>query len=194
MLERLQDLPAGNSGGSTVATRRLRDQSPAASTQFFAQPDVRLIEELTSTPTSIWSAPGGCAARGPGPGGRRADSPAASRADACQQALLTWCYTGEREAGAGRLYRLHPGDRRRGSLVAHRDNMPVEGLALTTTWQPGALIRDLYRLEMPWPQPSPAYRLLVRLPYDAEAAVPLMALPDGTTTDHLSFPLQVEGD
>ena len=71
--------------------------------------------------------------------------------------------------------------------------MPVEGLAPTTTWQPGALIRDPYRLEMPAAAQPGAYRLLVGL-YDAEGSRSPMALPDGTTTDHLSFPLQVEGD
>ena len=33
-----------------------------------------------------------------------------------------------------------------GSLVAQQDNLPVEGLAPTNTWTPGAVIRDPYRL------------------------------------------------
>ena len=78
-----------------------------------------------------------------------------------------------------------------GQLVAQQDNLPVEGLAPTDTWQPDRLIRDPYRLTLP-PNASPGlYELLVGF-YDADGRRTL-TLPDGTTADHLSLPIEVAG-
>jgi len=80
-----------------------------------------------------------------------------------------------------------------GGLVAQQDNLPVEGLAPTTTWQPGTLIRDPFRLDIPGETPPGDYRLLVGL-YDEAGNRAPMLLPDGTVDDHLSFPLRVDKD
>jgi len=49
-----------------------------------------------------------------------------------------------------------------GALVAQQDNLPVEGLAPTNTWQPNTPIRDPYVLQIPADAAVGEYRLLVR--------------------------------
>ena len=78
-----------------------------------------------------------------------------------------------------------------GALVAQQDNVPVEGLAPTDTWTPGELIRDPYRLMLPQDLAPGVYQLLVGL-YDADGRR-TVTLPDGTETDHVAFPIRVEG-
>jgi hypothetical protein len=77
-----------------------------------------------------------------------------------------------------------------GQIVAQQDNIPVQGLAPTNTWQPGAVIRDPYRLAIPADLPPGAYRLIVGF-YDAGGRL-VWTLPDGTTSDHVSFDVNVE--
>jgi hypothetical protein len=77
-----------------------------------------------------------------------------------------------------------------GQLVAQQDNVPVNGLAPTNTWQPHVTIRDPYRLTLP---PAPAagdYTLLIGM-YDG-AGRRTLTLADGTRADHLAFPVRVD--
>jgi hypothetical protein len=77
-----------------------------------------------------------------------------------------------------------------GTLVAQQDNVPVEGLAPTNSWKPGALIRDPYRLSLPADLAAGSYQLSIGM-YDAEGRQTI-TLPDGTQTDHMSFPIQID--
>jgi len=81
---------------------------------------------------------------------------------------------------------LDPG----GQLVAQQDNLPVEGLAPTNTWQPGALIRDPYRLTVPAAAAPGEYSLLIGM-YRGNERRPI-ARPDGTVRDHLTLPVAVQ--
>jgi hypothetical protein len=76
-----------------------------------------------------------------------------------------------------------------GELAAQQDNLPVQGLAPTNTWQPGVLVRDAYQLAIPAAAVAGDYRLIVGL-YTAAGRVPL-TLPDGATADHLALPVIV---
>lgn len=73
-----------------------------------------------------------------------------------------------------------------GALVAQQDNLPVQGLAPTDTWAPGAVIRDPFALALP--QAAGDYRLLVGL-YDAAGTRATLTLADGRTTDALELPI-----
>jgi hypothetical protein len=53
-----------------------------------------------------------------------------------------------------------------GLIAAQRDSEPGGGLALTTTWEPGAIITDNHGVLVPFGTPSGQYSLLVGL-YDA---------------------------
>ena len=77
-----------------------------------------------------------------------------------------------------------------GRLVAQQDNLPVEGLAPTTTWQPQTAIRDPYRLSLPPELPAGDYALRVGM-YDG-AGRRTLTLADGTSADHLSLPVHVD--
>ena len=77
-----------------------------------------------------------------------------------------------------------------GRLIAQQDNLPVQGLAPTTTWQPQAAIRDPYRLSLPTDLPPGDYDLQVGM-YDS-AGRRTLTLPDGTSADHLSLPVHVD--
>jgi hypothetical protein len=77
-----------------------------------------------------------------------------------------------------------------GQVAAQQDNLPVQGLAPTNTWQANLVIRDPYRLAIPAELPPGAYRLIVGL-YDASGRL-MWTLPDGTTHDHLSFDVNVK--
>jgi hypothetical protein len=77
-----------------------------------------------------------------------------------------------------------------GNLVAQQDNWPVQGLAPTDTWQPGALIRDPYQLSLPANVTPGNYALWVGL-YD-ERGRAVLTLADGSETDHLSLSVTVE--
>ncbi len=79
-----------------------------------------------------------------------------------------------------------------GQLVAQQDNWPVEGLAPTDSWQPGAIVRDPYRLELPDNAPAGDYRLLVGL-YDSGGRQKLTPA-NGEQSDHLALPVVVADD
>ena len=65
-----------------------------------------------------------------------------------------------------------------GRLIAQQDNLPVQGLAPTDTWQAGTPIRDPYRLVLP-PDTVPGdYDLQVGM-YDSQGRRTL-TMPDGT--------------
>jgi len=72
-----------------------------------------------------------------------------------------------------------------GRIVAQQDNVPVMGLAPTDTWQPGVIVRDPYRLEIPASAAPGLYELQIGL-YNAAGRLPV-TLPGGTVTDHLTL-------
>ncbi|CAN5848038.1 hypothetical protein BH10CHL1_BH10CHL1_19390 [soil metagenome] len=76
-----------------------------------------------------------------------------------------------------------------GNMVAQQDNPPNQGRSPTNLWTPNELVRDPYQLAIPVDAQSGAYKLLVGL-YDAKGRRTL-TLPDGTSSDHLSFNLDV---
>ncbi len=76
-----------------------------------------------------------------------------------------------------------------GQMVAQQDNLPVNGLAPTTSWAAGTMIRDPYQLALPANLPAGRYQLLVGL--YTEAGRRTWHLPDGTTADHVTFQLDV---
>jgi hypothetical protein len=77
-----------------------------------------------------------------------------------------------------------------GALVAQQDNLPVTGLAPTDTWQPGAIIRDPYRLALPAAAAGGPYEVRVGMYRDDERQT--VVLPDGTEQDHLSLMVDVQ--
>jgi hypothetical protein len=77
-----------------------------------------------------------------------------------------------------------------GRLAAQQDNLPVQGLAPTDTWQPGVVIRDAYRLNLPADTALGVYSLHVGM-YDA-AGRRMLHLPDGSDADHLALRVQID--
>jgi hypothetical protein len=77
-----------------------------------------------------------------------------------------------------------------GQLVAQQDNVPVNGLAPTNTWQAGATIRDAYRLALPPALATGDYTLMVGM-YD-DTGRRMLTLADGTRADHLALPVRVD--
>ena len=77
-----------------------------------------------------------------------------------------------------------------GLLVAQQDNLPVEGLAPTNSWQPNTIIRDPYRLTIPADAAPGAYQLLIGLYTDAGRRQ--LTLADGTQSDHLSLTVNIQ--
>jgi len=78
-----------------------------------------------------------------------------------------------------------------GRLVAQQDNLPVMGLAPTDTWQPGVVVRDPYRLELPPGTPPGDYRVIVGL-YTAQGRVSLR-LADGSQGEFVRIPVTLPG-
>lgn len=76
-----------------------------------------------------------------------------------------------------------------GQLVAQQDNLPVNGLAPTNTWQLGITIRDPYQLTIPASAAPGRYRLLVGLYNDRGRLA--WTLPDGTKADAVPFEVDV---
>ena len=74
-------------------------------------------------------------------------------------------------------------------LIAQQDNLPVEGLAPTNTWQPQTVIRDPYRLLIPENAPEGTYRLHIGL-YNEDGR-PMLQLPDNRVQDYLEFPISI---
>lgn len=77
-----------------------------------------------------------------------------------------------------------------GALLAQQDNLPVRGLAPTSTWQPGVVIRDPYELTLPAAARPGVYRLWAGM-YDASGRQTIR-LADGTQHDHWSFDVRAE--
>jgi hypothetical protein len=73
----------------------------------------------------------------------------------------------------------------KGSLVAQTDTQPGDGLAPTTTWEPGEVLVDRYGLLLPEDLPPGAYALIVAA-YHAATGDRLSVLADGQLAgDHL---------
>ncbi|MCB0184368.1 MAG: hypothetical protein KDE31_08890 [Caldilineaceae bacterium] len=77
-----------------------------------------------------------------------------------------------------------------GQLVTQQDNLPGAGLAPTTSWQPGVVIRDPYRLAVPTTVPPGRYQIHVGL-YTADGRVALQ-LPTGTSADRVVFDVEIQ--
>ena len=60
-----------------------------------------------------------------------------------------------------------------GTLVAQKDNWPVNGLWPPTCWQAGEIIVDPYAIPLPADLPAGTYSLLVGL-YDADTNIRLL--------------------
>ncbi|MFO7635248.1 MAG: hypothetical protein R6W76_22070 [Caldilinea sp.] len=76
-----------------------------------------------------------------------------------------------------------------GQMVAQQDNLPVNGLAPTDTWTPGAPVRDAYALAIPANAPVGLYELHIGLYNDAGRQV--VDLPDGASDDHVTVTVEV---
>jgi hypothetical protein len=74
-----------------------------------------------------------------------------------------------------------------GAMIAQQDNAPVNGAAPTDAWQPGARVRDPYRLTLPPNAPPGPYTLHIGM-YDAQGRQ-TMLLADGAQADHLALPI-----
>lgn len=173
---------------------------PSHAAQYFAQPEVKMIEEQQ------W---GACRlARVQRPAAQPlarfdvAGGPIVLRSVAVERAkvgeavavVLYW----ESEAPVAESYTVftHLVDAA-GQLVAQQDNLPVTGLAPTNTWQPGTLIRDPYRLTSsvtvdPTVDPTVVpgdYHVLVGL-YNT-AGRRTVTLADGSTADQISIPVRL---
>ena len=77
-----------------------------------------------------------------------------------------------------------------GNLVAQQDNLPVQGLAPTNTWQPQRIIRDPYTLSLPVGYVPGRYMLHVGL-YNQDGRRPLQFV-DGSGGDHLVLSVEIE--
>ncbi len=75
-------------------------------------------------------------------------------------------------------------------MVAQKDNLPVEGLAPTTTWEAGKLIRDPYALTSQAGLESGNYLLHVGMYQNGQRVQ--ATLPDGTITDALQIEVEVK--
>ena len=76
-----------------------------------------------------------------------------------------------------------------GRLIAQQDNLPVQGLAPTDTWQPSVVVRDPYRLAIPADTAPGNYRLIVGL-YTSAGRVPLR-MADGSQSDFVEFSIPI---
>lgn len=76
-----------------------------------------------------------------------------------------------------------------GKVVAQQDNLPVNGLAPTNTWN-SPVIRDPYVLHLPSELQPGTYQLYVGM-YDAALNRLPVQLPDGSTADHIAVPVEV---
>ncbi|MEM7130621.1 MAG: hypothetical protein AAF702_30130 [Chloroflexota bacterium] len=75
------------------------------------------------------------------------------------------------------------------TLIAQQDNLPVEGLAPTDTWEPGKLIRDPYRLSLPDDLAAGRYTLLVGMYQGGQRAA--IEHGDGTRSDAMRFVVEM---
>ena len=198
VLDRLHDLPAGEFWWVERSDAPFSGTSPAGVRErFFALPNVHLIEEITFGACTLFR------------GVRLGDEPPLGVAQV-QGGPIRLVYLASTPGKVGEplyvvLYWLNDAPVAASytvftqvvgeisGLAAQQDNLPVEGLAPTTAWQPGVLIRDPFRLDIPEALAPGDYLLWVGLYDEAGNRAPVL-LPDGTMADHLSFPLRVDDD
>lgn len=77
-----------------------------------------------------------------------------------------------------------------GVMVAQQDNLPVNGLAPTETWETGAVIRDPYLLKPEGGLKAGRYRLLAGL-YDAQGVRTPLTRSDGSIADAVEIAVEV---
>lgn len=75
-------------------------------------------------------------------------------------------------------------------LVAQQDNLPVMGLAPTDTWEAGKLVRDPYRLQIPFDVSAEPHTLLIGM-YQGAERVSIKTL-DEELTDAFRLSVEVE--
>jgi hypothetical protein len=80
-----------------------------------------------------------------------------------------------------------------GDIVAQQDNLPVQGLAPTNTWQSGVVIRDPYLLDLGTVKQPGSYDLAIGL-YDEEGKRVTLTDESGTTADFYSYPVVIDGN
>ncbi len=198
VLAQLQTLPAGEfwwiersdtppSGSSPLVVRDL----------FFAQANVHLLEETGFGPCRVTRGlrqpPGPALGKAQVDGGPIRLLDVATTSAKVGEALYVVLYWQSAAPVTASYTVFTQVVDAAGNIIAQQDNLPVEGLAPTTTWQPGAVIRDPYRLELPNTTAPSGSHLLVGL-YNGEGERAPFLLPDGTRADHLSFPLQAGGE
>jgi hypothetical protein len=168
-----------------------RPDPPSQAGDFFAQPAVQLLEEEHFGPCTLKRV-------------IRLSEPPLATAQSPPGIQLRWAQLGNGQVGADLALVLYwqtatPVAERytvftqllnaSGQIVAQQDNEPAQGQAPTTTWQPGSLIRDPYRLALPADLPPGPYRLIVGLYNDAGRVA--WQLPDGSTADHIGFDISL---
>lgn len=76
-----------------------------------------------------------------------------------------------------------------GVVVSQKDNLPVQGLAPTNTWN-SPVIRDPYALPVPADAPAGTYQLHVGM-YDSTVTRLPITLADGSIVDHFTFTVEI---
>jgi hypothetical protein len=81
-----------------------------------------------------------------------------------------------------------------GTIVAQADGWPQQGRMLTTQWQPGEYIEDVYKLDIPKEAPAGPYTLLVGM-YDAATGERQSAQSEGgrLLDDAFAIPVGEQG-
>ena len=166
---------------------------PSRAERYFAQPDVQLLEQQTlgacTVKRVIRPTPEALAEVTVAGGPIRLRSVAVAPAKVGEALAVVLYWEGlspVTESYTVFTHLLGPD----GQLVAQQDNLPVGGLAPTTTWTPGVLIRDPYQLAVPSTVAPGTYQLQVGL-YTAEGRQ-LFTLTDGSTADHLVIPITIQ--
>ena len=177
-----------------------RESQPSVHDRYFAQPDVFLLEEqmagdcrlervirLGESPPVAVATANGAAPEAGGPILLDLATLTPVQVGGTLRVVLYWHIQTPVTARYTIFTQLFDGT---GTLVAQQDNWPVAGLAPTDSWQPGVLIRDPYRLDVPTDSMPGEYQLWVGL-YDEGGRRPL-TLADGREADHVVLPVLVD--
>jgi hypothetical protein len=169
-----------------------RPEPPSQAGDYFARPDVRVLEQqmfgpclvqrvirLAANPLAMANTAGGEIHL------LRADfSPPQVGADL--DLVLYW----QAATAMGEQYTVFTQVlNAAGQVVAQQDNPPVNGQAPTDTWTPGMVVRDPYRLLLPAELTPGDYRLIFGMYNDAGRVQ--WQLPSGVTADHIGFDVAI---
>ncbi|MCB0143046.1 MAG: hypothetical protein KDE50_24320 [Caldilineaceae bacterium] len=181
-----------------VENRQAASNQVAYSAPYFAQPNVQILASQTlgncivqrvvqingEAAATVQSEP--IRLQAIKTGAAQAAVPTAAEAGADLHLVLYWQADAPVRGSYTVFTQLFDRD---GALIAQQDNLPVEGLAPTNTWQPGVLIRDAYRLVLPANSPAGTYQLHIGL-YDDAGRLQL-TLADGVSADHVVVAVEV---